>query len=153
MKTLANVPDKREILARLGGMRADSQRLWGRMSPHQMICHLSDSFRVSMGEMKASPATGFLQRTVVKWGALYFPMTWPKNVPTRPVIDQAAGGGSCPSDFNRDVQDLVSLTDRFVREPRDFVWHAHPFFGNMTARDWMRWGYLHMDHHLRQFGR
>jgi hypothetical protein len=26
-------------------------------------------------------------------------------------------------------------------------------FGPMSERDWMRWGYLHADHHLRQFGR
>jgi hypothetical protein len=30
---------------------------------------------------------------------------------------------------------------------------SHPMFGGMTAKDWMRWGYLHADHHLRQFGR
>jgi hypothetical protein len=26
-------------------------------------------------------------------------------------------------------------------------------FGAMTRGDWLRWGWLHMDHHLRQFGR
>ena len=25
-------------------------------------------------------------------------------------------------------------------------------FGAMTTERWKRWGYLHMDHHLRQFG-
>jgi hypothetical protein len=29
---------------------------------------------------------------------------------------------------------------------------SHPIFGAMSAGDWLRWGYLHMDHHLRQFG-
>jgi hypothetical protein len=29
----------------------------------------------------------------------------------------------------------------------------HPMFGAMTTLEWMRWGYLHTDHHLRQFGR
>jgi hypothetical protein len=29
----------------------------------------------------------------------------------------------------------------------------HPFFGSMQHADWMRWGYLHADHHLRQFNR
>jgi hypothetical protein len=28
----------------------------------------------------------------------------------------------------------------------------HPFFGHMLCKDWTRWGYLHADHHLRQFG-
>jgi len=29
----------------------------------------------------------------------------------------------------------------------------HPIFGQMTRAEWLRWGYLHTDHHLRQFGR
>jgi hypothetical protein len=29
---------------------------------------------------------------------------------------------------------------------------THPMFGVMTVGDWRRWGYLHADHHLRQFG-
>jgi hypothetical protein len=28
----------------------------------------------------------------------------------------------------------------------------HPMFGDLTSWQWMRWGYLHTDHHLRQFG-
>ena len=32
-------------------------------------------------------------------------------------------------------------------------WPRHAIFGAMTASDWMRWGFLHADHHLRQFGR
>jgi hypothetical protein len=28
----------------------------------------------------------------------------------------------------------------------------HPIFGELTDSERMRWGYLHMDHHLRQFG-
>jgi len=25
-------------------------------------------------------------------------------------------------------------------------------FGRLSDAAWLRWGYLHMDHHLRQFG-
>jgi hypothetical protein len=28
----------------------------------------------------------------------------------------------------------------------------HPAFGKMDQRDWLAWGYRHVDHHLRQFG-
>ena len=31
-------------------------------------------------------------------------------------------------------------------------WPAHPIFGRMSEAEWLRWGYLHTDHHLRQFG-
>jgi len=33
-----------------------------------------------------------------------------------------------------------------------FGWPSHPILGGMSDAAWLRWGYLHMDHHLRQFG-
>jgi hypothetical protein len=36
--------------------------------------------------------------------------------------------------------------------PGTLVGQAHPIFGPMSDAAWLRWGYLHMDHHLRQFG-
>jgi hypothetical protein len=38
------------VLDRMSKVRPDSQRRWGSISAHQMICHLSDSFRVALGE-------------------------------------------------------------------------------------------------------
>lgn len=46
MKTLLNVKDKEEIIARLQGVRPTSLRLWGKMSAHRMVCHLSDGFKI-----------------------------------------------------------------------------------------------------------
>jgi hypothetical protein len=50
------------------------------------------------------------------------------------------------------VQELETLLARFTAAERDFRWQRHPIFGVMTEQEWLRWGYLHMDHHLRQFG-
>ena len=50
LKTLSNPLDKNILLVRFANVRADSQPRWGTMSAHQMICHLSDSFRGSLGE-------------------------------------------------------------------------------------------------------
>ena len=47
---------------------------------------------------------------------------------------------------------LAAMIERLTRAPRDFQWRRHPLFDEMSERDWMRWGYLHVDHHLRQFG-
>jgi hypothetical protein len=122
------------------------------MSAHQMLCHLNDSYRVAMGERKVSSATGLFQRTVMKWGGLYVPLPWPKNVATRPEIDQCSGGGTPPSDFERDRRELAALVKRFAAPDRDLAWAPHPIFGSMSEWEWMRWGYVHADHHLRQFG-
>jgi hypothetical protein len=152
MKTLARPGEKAEILRRLQTVRPDDVRRWGRMSAPQMVCHLSDTFRMAMGRIPVSHATGPWQRTAVKWIALYLPLRWPGGrILTRPEIDQEVGGTK-PGDFAGDVAELEALVELFTAPTRTFAWAAHPIFGRMSDAAWMRWAYLHMDHHLRQFG-
>jgi hypothetical protein len=150
MKTLTNAEDAASLLARIGTVTSDSPRRWGDMTAHQMICHLSDSFLVGLGEIEVSSAVDFLKKNVIKWIALYGPFQWPQGVPTRPEIDQQAGGGTPPAEFQRDVEKFSSLLRRFANNTDFKV--EHPIFGPMSTSEWQRWGYLHVDHHLRQFG-
>jgi hypothetical protein len=149
MKTLANPRDEKEILERLAKVRADSERRWGSMTENQMICHLSDSFRVSLGEKKVSSVATFASRTIVKFIALRVPMAWAHGVKTRPEVDQQIGG-TRPTDFAPDVAILRALVERFCSNEGEFA--AHPMFGQLSRAERMRHAYLHMDHHLRQFG-
>jgi hypothetical protein len=151
MKTLARHHDKVEILRRLKDVRPDSVARWGRMSAHQMICHLSDSFLMATGRKPVSHATGALQQTIVKWVALYAPMPWPAGILTRPEVDQELGG-TPPVDFVTDVAELVSLVESIATQRNTLDGRLHPIFGRMSGAAWLRWAYLHVDHHLRQFG-
>jgi hypothetical protein len=151
MKTLKNLSDRQTITLRLSELSPEDKGRWGSMSVHQMVCHLDDSYQVPLGERAASPATNVLQRTVVKWAALNIPMRWPRGYPTRPEMEQGKGG-STPVDFHQDLASLLLILNRFcdcLPSPS----FPHPIFGKMTVDEWMRWGYLHADHHLRQFGR
>ena len=151
MKTLARQRDKAEILRRLSAVRPESVRRWGRMSAHQMVCHLSDSFRMVMGEKPVRHATSLLQRSIVKWLALYLPVPWPAGILTRPEIDQELGG-TRPVDFAADVTQLEALLELITTQTSTLDWQRHPIFGRMSEAAWLRWAYLHVDHHLRQFG-
>ena len=150
-KSLSNQQDRATVLERLRQVRPDSARQWGRMTPHQMICHLNDSFKMAMGLRPADAIGNALQRTVIKWIALSAPLPWPKGFRTRPEADQEQGG-TRPVEFAADRQELETLVARFTADKKDFSWARHPIFGELTELEWMRWGYLHMDHHLRQFG-
>jgi hypothetical protein len=141
----------RELLDRLGRLRPDSARHWGRMSAHQMVCHLCDSTRMALGERDVSPATGAYQRTLLKWLALYAPLPWPPGIVTRPEIDQVSEGTQ-PREFSTDVEALRALTARLIEQAPRIDGRTHPIFGRLSRRAWMRWAFLHMDHHLRQFG-
>jgi hypothetical protein len=63
--------DRNEVLDRLTKVRPDSRPRWGSMSARQMVCHLSDSFRASLGEKHVSPSSTFLKLTLMKWAALW----------------------------------------------------------------------------------
>jgi hypothetical protein len=151
MKTLARSGDKDELLQRLRRLRPDSARRWGRMSAHQMVCHLNDSLLVATGQRVVSHAISLPSRTIVKWMALHLPMNWPAGIMTRPEIDQEAGG-TRPGDFAADVAMQETLLNALRMRHGSVQWPVHPIFGRMSERAWLRWAYLHTDHHLRQFG-
>lgn len=120
------------------------------MSASQMVCHLTDALRMLVGEKPSRDRSTLLQRTVVKWIALYAPLHWPAGVPTTPEFDQRSGG-TPPVEFAADLARLEALLEH-VAAARDLDGQRHPTFGRMSEGAWLRWGYLHVDHHLRQFG-
>jgi hypothetical protein len=150
MKTLRDSGTQREIRERLRQVGPETPRQWGRMTAHQMICHLADSLQGALGGKTLKPVPVPLPRKIMKFIALGLPMQWPHGLKTVPEIDQHENG-TRPTEFVADVAGLGSLFERFVSNSRAFA-PTHPFFGPMSDTDWMRWGYLHMDHHLRQFG-
>ncbi len=151
MKTLARERDRTEILRRLRELRHDSVRRWGRMSAHQMVCHLSDGYRLLTGRPTKLAATP-LPRFLMRWIALYAPLPWPPGIRTTPDLDQD-GGGTRPADFEADLAKLERLLIEVTTDRRDrFTTCFHPLFGRMSESAWLRWAYLHADHHLRQFG-
>ena len=84
MKTFLHPADKEEILRRLNTIQPASQRLWGSMSAHHMICHLSDGFRLYLSERPAKFAPVALPHLLVKWFALWAPVKWPQGFKTGP---------------------------------------------------------------------
>ncbi|MGH9683874.1 MAG: hypothetical protein ACRD4S_09730 [Candidatus Acidiferrales bacterium] len=57
----------------------------------------------TLGEKYISPATDVLQRTLIKWVALWLPVPWPKNAPTRPEVVPGEKG-TPPVNFELDRQ-------------------------------------------------
>jgi hypothetical protein len=150
-KSLARVQDKAEIRERLARIGPDSVRRWGRMSAHQMVCHLADSFRLAVGRKHARPIGGRLRASAMRALALYLPMAWPPGIVTTPEFDQDLGG-TRPVEFAADMADLLALFESVTGPEARLHGRPHPVFGCMSEAEWLRWGYLHMNHHLRQFG-
>lgn len=150
-KSLLNQTDSAELLSRLQALQVNSTRQWGKMTPHQMLCHLTDSFVGMMGGKSVSNKSNLFMRSVGKWVALQAPIPWPHGIKTMPEMDQLING-TRPVEFEQDRQKLQQAIAQFTASPRTFAFVPHPIFGTMTEAEWMIWGYRHCDHHFRQFG-
>ncbi len=149
MKLLDSPGVVEELVARLSCLRPDTARRWGSMSAHEMVCHLTDSYRLGTGERAVGRIDTWNSRTIVRFVALHTGLTWPKGVPTRPEVDPKRQG-TRPGDFDRERHELATLIASFALRRANYP--AHPIFGPLTPREWMIWGYKHSDHHFRQFG-
>jgi hypothetical protein len=57
-----------------------------------------------------------------------------------------------PATFRKDVERAAVLLQQLAAAPPDALVDQHPILGPMTRANWMRWAFMHTDHHLRQFG-
>ncbi len=150
MKSLLHPDDTQDVERRLNTLQPASDARWGRMSSHQAVCHLSDAFRVVLGERPMDEPSTLAARTVFRFVLSTLPIAWMRNAPTAAALDQERGG-TAPSEFPADVDELKVLIHRFTAAVKRGM-DPHPFLGNLSRGEWGRWGYRHMDHHLTQFG-
>ncbi len=103
--TLLDSEARAEILRRIEALTPRSERKWGRMTPHQMVCHLSDACRAALGDRRVSVIGTLWERTMIRWLAIHTSVKWPQGVRTVPEADQEIGG-TRPTEFARDVDEL-----------------------------------------------
>lgn len=136
-----------ELLGRVGQLSPASQRRWGQMDVAQMLAHVALSLDESMSSKPASQTMlgrvfgSYVKRKMLSGGLS-------KNMPTDPpfkVTDQRQ--------FQQE-QEAVQLQLRrfFEGAENGATRQPHHFFGRMTPQEWARLNYVHLDHHLKQFG-
>jgi hypothetical protein len=151
MKTVADPRVLRSLSARLGRLAPDTQRRWGTLTPHEMLCHLGDASAMVLTTRPRTEPVRTRHRPVVKWLALWSPIPWPHGWPTNPLHNPRAQGTK-PSQFTQDLARAIAGIDGIATASPNTLEPVHGFFGTMSVADWQRWAYKHTDHHLRQFG-
>jgi hypothetical protein len=150
MKSLSNPQDAAEIRTRILALTAEDQPQWGVMNVTQMVCHVREPYLFALSPGPYAQIKLPISPKAAKFMALRSPLPWPKGLPTLPEL-KIGGARMDTTTFAADHAALLEAFDRFCAAPS--IIRDHPFFTTMTHADWMRWGYLHPDHHLRQFGR
>ena len=152
MKTLADETVLAELLGRLQRLTPDAPRRWGTLTAGEMLCHLGDAGESVLGRrVPPGPSPAGPPRPLVKWLVLSTPMRMPKGVETRAGVNPQKQG-TRPGDFEQDRARVANGLRSLAVAPEGSLQPSHFRFGPMSLRDWHRWAYKHVDHHLRQFG-
>src|SRR5581483_5240670 len=122
------------IYERLDRLNEGTPARWGRMSASQMLTHMNDAFRISMGMKKSADKSSFYSRNIMFPVAVYLVPFWPKNEKTADEMNPDKDG-SKPRDFYTELEFLKKMIDVFnEREPEKFK--PHPMFGQLSKKQW-----------------
>lgn len=152
MRTIADHQTLNALVGRLRQLRPDTTPRWGTLTAAEMLCHLGDAHESVLGlRIPPGPLPSGKPRPLYKWMALYLPFPWPKGVPTRPGVNPKIDG-TRPGHYEQDRARAISSLTSIAKASDSALSPAHVMFGPMSKRDWQRWAYRHVGHHLRQFG-
>jgi hypothetical protein len=121
MKSLFNISDNKDIIARINSLTPETKGGWGKMSVSQMLTHAQVPIRVAFGELRLKRTfVGYLFGRIAK-KKLSGERQWQKNMPTDKnfvVTEQ--------KNFEEEKGRLISLVQRFTLSgPREFQ-RRHP---------------------------
>src|SRR6266536_1654460 len=98
-----------ELLNRLRRLTPDRPAQWGRMSAPQMLAHLGDQMRSTLGECPCAPMPSPLRRPVIRELVLYW-LPWPKaRVEGPPEAFRTQ-----PTTWAADLAEIEALVERFA---------------------------------------
>jgi len=146
VRTMLNRDCRREMLSRLGRLTPDRPAEWGRMTAPQMLAHLGDQMRVTLGELPCASVPSPLRRPVIRELALYL-LPWPKAQVKGPPETFTTQ----PTTWTADLVRVEALVERFAARGPGAAWPENPLFGPMSGPAWGVFCYRHFYHHLRQF--
>jgi hypothetical protein len=150
MRSLADTAVLEDVIARMARLSPGDVRQWGSMNAQQMARHVADASAAVLKQREfASKARGG-PSAVRRFVLLNVLPRMPRGIksgakPAETVVDPAA--------FVVDRDRAITLLRELATARPDALAERHPIFGPMKRAHWMRWAYMHTDHHLRQFGR
>lgn len=152
MKNIRNKADNDLVVTRISALKKDSERRWGIMTVEQMLAHCSDQIRLAIGEKQPHEKPTFINRNIAKYLGLWLPRIPIKNMKA-PVDMNQKYYGTLSTDIETEKENLTSLVNAVRNFPEQKELSAHPMFGELNLSQWGRFMYVHIDHHLRQFGK
>jgi len=148
MNSLFDKTENDAIIQRIQSLTSESQPLWGKMNVAQMLSHCQAPLDVATGDLKLK--SNFLMQLIGKMykKKILSSPDFKKNSPTAPSFIR-----NSPVDFEQEKSELIAKVSKFSTLGTNVIaQQEHPFFGQMTNEEWGQSQWIHLNHHLKQFG-
>lgn len=147
MSTFWDAAARADLCRRIDRLTPDATRAWGTFTVAQMVAHLNDALRMSIGELPVAPKRGPLRYWPIRPLIIHV-LPFPKGAPTAPELLARGDRAVLPDEQAA----FHALAARVAAKLPSSGWPDHPAFGRLSHKDWGVLAYRHTDHHLRQFG-
>ena len=134
MKNILSPEGKQEILTRLDKLTEDTPRRWGTMKVNEMLAHMNDAIKISLGMKPAIDKSNFFSRNVTFNVGVYVLPFWPKGEATAPELDQTVQGTKA-RDFYTELEFTKKMLDIF-EEREESKLHPHPTLPANLGHRW-----------------
>jgi hypothetical protein len=152
METTTEKLHYNNIVDRINRLEAGSERRWGKMTPNQMLCHLSDPLRDILGIRQMQPLLPPSVQQQLKQ-VVFGDIEWEHDLQTFPPYSQDEGGtGTKPASFEEDKKTLIELLTQFYNTAEDYKFYPHAGLNILSRAEFEVYVWKHADYHLRQFG-
>jgi hypothetical protein len=147
-KSLLDEETVDELLARVEKLSPDANSHWGKMNATEMLLHctLANTFILEDESVYRKPT---LKEKLIRALAFNLLSKIPRN--NRGPKRLETKGKISSADFELQRRKYIATIKRFPRHDKPFA-SLHPKMGFLNNEQWGKFAWVHMDHHLRQFG-
>ncbi len=148
-KNLFDAAVKDELIKRSLQLKPDSQPAWGSMTPVEMLRHCSEAvYSTLIARPSVSPST--IKQKVIKFVMINIIPKLPQGAKAPKHINMALQPFTLET-FEKELENFAKAIDTLQHHSTPIT-NKHPYFGTMSNKEWGIVSWMHMDHHLRQFG-
>lgn len=136
-----------DVVRRFRGLEPDAKPQWGAMTREDVIAHLVQVLKYSMGRTEDVSFRGnWVTKRMIKPLVLKGWLSIPKNVQAPSSLVGEEIRGADLETLQRTLEEYVDRVQAGEMSPK-----LHPFFGEMDVDEWAQFHVIHFEHHMKQF--